>query len=72
METAIMSTTKALRADPEKTLPADTKEIRPITVTVNTTKRLSNLGHTKLYDLIRQGKLKTVKVGRRTLLSMIR
>jgi hypothetical protein len=39
----------------------------PITVTVATAKELSGLGTTKIWALIREGKLKVVRVGRRTL-----
>ncbi|MBV2149567.1 helix-turn-helix domain-containing protein [Sphingobium sp. AS12] len=30
-------------------------------------KKVTGLGHTKIYELIGQGKLDTVKIGRRTL-----
>lgn len=39
----------------------------PITVTVDGAKRALGLGRTKIYELIENGKLSTVKVGRRTL-----
>jgi excisionase family DNA binding protein len=39
----------------------------PITVTVATAKQLSGLGNTTIWALIRDGKLKVVRVGRRTL-----
>ncbi len=41
--------------------------MEPITVTIEETKRATGLGHTTIYALIGEGKLKTVKVGRRTL-----
>lgn len=41
--------------------------MEPITVTIAGAKRATGLGTTKLYELINQGKLRTVKVGRRTL-----
>lgn len=41
--------------------------MEPITVTVEGAKKALGLGHTKIYELIRDQKLKTVKVGRRTL-----
>lgn len=41
--------------------------MEPITVTINETKKVTGLGHTKVYELINQGKLQTVKIGRRTL-----
>jgi len=39
----------------------------PVTVTVDGAKRALGLGHTKIYELIGEGRLKTVKIGRRTL-----
>ena len=41
--------------------------MEPLTVTVNGAKQALGLGHTKVYELINAGTLKTVKVGRRTL-----
>ena len=41
--------------------------MEPITVTIAGAKRVTGLGTTKLYELINEGKLSTVKVGRRTL-----
>ena len=41
--------------------------LKPITVTVAEAKRLSGLGHTKLWELIGSGVLETVRVGRRRL-----
>jgi len=42
-------------------------QLKPVTVTVETALKLSGLGRTKLYELIKQGKLKTINVGRRRL-----
>lgn len=39
----------------------------PLTISVAEAKRLSGLGHTKLWELIGNGTLKTVCVGRRRL-----
>lgn len=39
----------------------------PITTTIDGTKKATGLGTTKIYELIGQGKLDTVKIGRRTL-----
>lgn len=39
----------------------------PITVTIADTQRVTGLGRTKLYELIGNGRLQTVKIGRRTL-----
>jgi len=41
--------------------------LKPITVTVAEAKRLSGLGHTKLWELIGNGVLDSVRVGRRRL-----
>lgn len=41
--------------------------MEPLTVTVENAKRALGLGHTTIYRLINEGKLDTVKVGRRTL-----
>ena len=39
----------------------------PVTVTVQGARKALGLGNTKIYELIGEGKLKTVKIGRRTL-----
>jgi excisionase family DNA binding protein len=39
----------------------------PITTTIDGTRRATGLGTTKIYELINEGKLRTIKVGRRTL-----
>jgi excisionase family DNA binding protein len=41
--------------------------MEPITTTIEGTKQATGLGVTKIYELIGEGKLETVKVGRRTL-----
>lgn len=41
--------------------------MQPITTTIDGTKKATGLGTTKIYELIGQGKLETVKIGRRTL-----
>ena len=43
--------------------------MEPITVTVAGAKKALGLGHTKIYELIGENRLKTVKVGRRTLVT---
>lgn len=45
------------------------KEIEPITVTIAETRKISGLGTTTIYDLIKQGKLKTAAIGRRRLVN---
>jgi len=40
---------------------------KPLTVTVRTAKKLSGLGNTTLWGLIKNQKLKTVQIGRRRL-----
>lgn len=44
--------------------------MEPITVTIEGAKRATGLGHTSVYKLIKQGKLQTVHVGRRTLVTV--
>jgi excisionase family DNA binding protein len=41
--------------------------MEPITVTVDGARKALGIGTTKLYELIADGKLATVKIGRRTL-----
>ena len=41
--------------------------MEPLTVTVDGAKKALGLGTTKIYELIGNGRLKTIKVGRRTL-----
>ena len=40
---------------------------KPITVTIQTARRITGLGNTTIYELIKQRKLKTVAIGRRRL-----
>ena len=44
--------------------------MEPITVTIEAAKQATGLGHTKIYELIGQGRLETVKIGRRTLVKV--
>lgn len=41
--------------------------MEPLTVSVNEGRRLAGLGRTKFYELIKEGKVKTVTIGRRRL-----
>ena len=41
----------------------------PLTVTVATARKISGLGNTKVWELIRDRKLQTVRIGRRTLIT---
>lgn len=41
--------------------------MEPLTVTIEGAKSATGLGKTKLYALIGEGKIKTVKIGTRTL-----
>ena len=43
-------------------------QMEPITVTVEGAKKALGIGTTKLYELIGEKKLRTVKLGRRTLI----
>jgi excisionase family DNA binding protein len=38
-----------------------------LTVTIDGAKKATGLGTTKIYELISEGKLQTIKIGRRTL-----
>jgi hypothetical protein len=58
METAAMS----IRSTVPKT-----DDLKPISVTVEKTKRISGLGETKIWELIGNGTLESVSVGRRRL-----
>jgi excisionase family DNA binding protein len=42
---------------------------KPLAVPVGTALEISGLGRTKLYELIKEGKLKTVAIGRRRLIN---
>ena len=44
--------------------------LSPLTVTIAQTRELTSLGTTTIYKLINEGKLRTIKVGRRTLVDM--
>ena len=44
--------------------------VRPLTVTVETARKVSGLGNTTVWKLIRERKLETVHVGRRTLVTV--
>jgi excisionase family DNA binding protein len=44
-------------------------ELAPITVTIQQAQALSGLSHTTIYKLIGLGRLKAVKIGRRTLVT---
>jgi excisionase family DNA binding protein len=47
----------------------DSVETKPLTVTVPTARKISGLGNTKIWALIKDGKLEVVRVGRRTLVT---
>ncbi len=42
--------------------------MEPVTVTVDGAKKAIGIGSTKIYELIAEGKLETVRIGRRTLI----
>ena len=41
--------------------------LKPITVTVPTALAVTGLGRTKFYELVKQGRIRTIAIGRRTL-----
>jgi hypothetical protein len=43
--------------------------VKPLTVTIATARKISGLGNTTLWGLIKHQKLETVRVGRRTLVT---
>jgi excisionase family DNA binding protein len=44
--------------------------LEPLTLTINDACKVIGIGRTSLYELIRQGRLKTIKVAGRTLVPM--
>lgn len=46
----------------------ENRTMEPLTVTVAGAKRALGIGTTKIYELIGEGQLRTVKIGRRTLI----
>ena len=42
-------------------------ELKPITVTVPTALAVTGLGRTKFYELVKEGRIRTAAIGRRTL-----
>lgn len=45
------------------------EELKPLTVTVATARKISGLGNTTIWALIKARKLETVHIGRRTLVT---
>jgi len=43
--------------------------VKPLLVTVRQTQALISLGNTKFYELVNEGKIRTTKIGRRTLVN---
>jgi excisionase family DNA binding protein len=41
--------------------------LKPLTVTVATALSITGLGRTKFYELVKEGRIRTVAIGRRTL-----
>jgi excisionase family DNA binding protein len=48
----------------------DANNIEPLALTINDACKAIGIGRTSLYELIRQGRLKTIKVAGRTLVPM--
>ena len=44
-------------------------QIAPVTITVSDALKVSSLGRTKFYELLRAGEIKSVRVGTRRLIS---
>jgi excisionase family DNA binding protein len=42
-------------------------DLKPITVTVSTALAVTGIGRTKFYELVKEGRIRTVAIGRRTL-----
>lgn len=53
---------------PASTVEAASIEPQPLAYDMQTARRVSSLGQTKLYELIASGRLRTSKVGKRTLI----
>jgi excisionase family DNA binding protein len=45
----------------------ETNPLKPITVTVATALAVTGLGRTKFYELVKEGRIRTIAIGRRTL-----
>jgi hypothetical protein len=56
-------------ADMPLSAPAVESVLEPLTVTVATARRISGLGNTTIWLLIKDQKLETVHIGRRTLIT---
>jgi excisionase family DNA binding protein len=48
--------------------PLETGKMEPLTVTVAGARQALGIGTTKIYELIGDGQLRTIKIGRRTLI----
>lgn len=44
--------------------------MKPLTIPIKTFRHVSGIGTTKTYQLINRGVLRTIKIGRRTLITM--
>ncbi len=54
-------------SDEHRRKPRRLESPKPLTVTVDDTSKITGLGKTKIHELINQGRLKSVAIGRRRL-----
>ena len=52
---------------PNRTIASPPRALLPISVTVPNALNITGLGRTKFYELIAEGRIKTLKIGTRTL-----
>jgi hypothetical protein len=60
------STKKGISADAFSSV----SDIKPLTVTIAMSRKISGLGNTKIWELIKNRKLETIRIGRRRLVTV--